>query len=161
MTILFSFGTETEQLDKVGHPCADCLQPTESILTTYNGTGIACSGTLDINCSYDGREWRNTILFVVDVSEAAILCLSTCQALHVVTLHCELSNKAPQPHKINNSRDLMHQYPQQFDRIGELQKTHKLVVDPNVPTRIDPPRGTPIALLRTKLNQNWTTWSIR
>ena len=40
----------------------------------------------------------------------------------------------------------MQQYPQQFDWIGELQKTHKLVVDPNVPPRIDPPRRTPIAL---------------
>ena len=34
-----------EQLDRFGNPCTDCLQPTESILTTYNGTGIACSGT--------------------------------------------------------------------------------------------------------------------
>ena len=83
---------------------------------------------------------------MVDVPGAEILGLSTCEALHVVTLHCELSNKAPQPQKINNIRDLMQQYPQQFDRIGELQKTHKLVVDPNVPTRIDSPRRTPIAL---------------
>ena len=135
-----------EQLDEVGNPCADCLQPTESILTAYNGTGIACSGTVDINCSYDGREWRNTKFFVVDVPGAAILGLSTCEALHVVTLHCELSNKAPQPQKINNIRDLMQQYPQQFDRIGELLKTHKLVIDPSVPTRIDPPRRTPIAV---------------
>ena len=135
-----------EQLDRFGNPRTDCLQPTESILTAYNGTGIACSGTVDINCSYDGREWRNTKFFVVDVPGAAILGLLTCEALHVVTLHCELSNKAPQPQKINNIGDLMQQYPQQFDRIGELQKTHKLVVDPNVPPRIDPPRRTPIAL---------------
>ena len=81
-----------EQLDEVGNPCADCLQPTESILTAYNGTGIACSGTVGINCSYDGREWRNTKLFVVDVPGAAILGLSTCEALYVVMLHCELSN---------------------------------------------------------------------
>ena len=82
---------------------------------------------------------------MVDVPGAAILVLSTCEALHVVTLHCELINKAPQTQKINNIGDLMQQYPQQFDRIGELQKTHKLVVDPNVPPRIDPPRRTPIA----------------
>ena len=132
-----------EQLDRFGNPRTDCLQPTESILTAYNGTGIACSGTVDINCSYDGREWRNTKLFVVDVPGAG---LSTCEALHVVTLHCELSNKVPPPQKINNIGDLMQQYPQQFDRIGELQKTQKLVVDPNVPPRIDPPRRTPIAL---------------
>ena len=30
-----------EQLDEVGNPCANCLQPTESILTAYNGNGIA------------------------------------------------------------------------------------------------------------------------
>ena len=83
---------------------------------------------------------------MVDVPGAAILGLSACEALHVVTLHCELSNKVPQPQKINNIGDLMQQYPQQFDRIGELHKTHKLVVDPNVPPRIDPPRRTPIAL---------------
>ena len=57
-----------EQLDRFGNPRTDCLQPTESILTAYNGTGIACSGTVDINCSYDGREWRNTKFFVVDVA---------------------------------------------------------------------------------------------
>ena len=69
-----------EQLDRFGNPCTDCLQPTESILTAYNGTGVACSGTVDINCSYDGREWRNTKFFVVDVPGAAILGLSTCEA---------------------------------------------------------------------------------
>ena len=135
-----------EQLDKVGNPRVDCLQPTGSILTAYKGSSIVCSGTVDINCSYDGREWRNTKFFVVDVPGPAILGLSTCEALHVVTLHCALSNETPQPQKINNIRDLMNQYPQQFDRIGELQKTHKLVVDSNVPSRIDPPRRTPIAL---------------
>ena len=136
-----------EQLDIFGNHHTDCLQPTENIMTAYNGTGIAClHRTVDINCSYDGREWRNTKFFVVDVPGAAILGLSTCEALHVVTLHCELSNKVPQTQKLNNIGDLMQQYPQQFDRIGELQKTHKLVVDPNVPPRIDPPRRTPIAL---------------
>ena len=133
-----------EQLDKV--LSADCLQPTESILMAYNRTGIACSGTVDINCSYDGREWRNINFFVVDVPEAAIPGMSTCEALHIVTLYCELSNTAPQPQKINNIRDLTQQYSEQFDRIDELQKTHKLVVDPNVPTRIEEPRRTLVAL---------------
>ena len=80
---------------------------------------------------------------MVDVPGAAILGLSTCEALHVDTLDCELSNK---PQKINNIRDLMQQYPQQFGRIGELQKTHNLVVHPKVTTRIDPPRRTLNAL---------------
>ena len=93
---------------------------------------------------------------MIDVPGAATLGLSTCEALHVVTLHCELNNNAPQPQKINNTRDLMQQYPQQFDRIGELQNTHKLVVDPNVPTRIDLPWRTPRALkdkIKTELDK--------
>ena len=77
-----------EQLDDVGNRCAARLQPTESILTAYNGTGIACIQrnwyrTVDINCSYDGQEWRKTKLFVVDVPGTAILGLSTCEALHI------------------------------------------------------------------------------
>ena len=150
-----------EQLDEVRNPCANCLQPTESILTAYNGTGIACSGTVDINCSYDGREWRNTKFFAVDVPGAAILGLSTCEALHVVTLHCALSNKAPQPQKINNIRDLMQQYPQQFDRIGELQKTHISWWSTRTYLLGSTRHAERRSLLRTKLNQNWTKWSIR
>ena len=40
----------------------------------------------------------------------------------------------------------MRAYPDQFDRIGSLPGEAKLVVDPNVPTHIDSPRKTPIAL---------------
>ena len=83
---------------------------------------------------------------MVDVPGPAILGLATCQALHAVTLHCELSNTTPQSQPINNISELIRQYPQQFDQIGELPTTHTLVVDPNVPSRIDPPRRTPIAL---------------
>ena len=93
---------------------------------------------------------------MVDEPGAAVLGLSTCEALHIVTLHCALSKKAPQPQRINNIRDLMQKYPQQFDRIGELQTRCKLVVDPNLPTRIDPPRRTPIALkdkVKSELNK--------
>ena len=43
-------------------------------------------------------------------------------------------------------QDLTRAYPDQFDRIGSLPGEAKLVVDPNVPTHIDPPRKTPIAL---------------
>ena len=53
----------------------------------------------------------------------------------------ELSNSTPQSQPINNIGELIRQYPQQFDQIGELPTAHTLVVDPNVP-----PRRTPIAL---------------
>ena len=47
---------------------------------------------------------------------------------------------------ITSVQDLMRSYPDQFERIGSLPGEVKLVVDPNVPTHIDPPRKTPIAL---------------
>ena len=115
------------------------------MLTAYNATQIRCCGTVDIACSY-GQQWVNSSFYVVDVPSPAILGLATCQALHVVTLHCELSNSTPQSQPINSISELIRQYPQQFDQIGELPTTHTLVVDPNVPSRIDPPRRTPIAL---------------
>ena len=47
---------------------------------------------------------------------------------------------------ITSVQDLMRAYPEQFDRTGIFPAEAKLVVDSNIPTRIDPPRKTPTAL---------------
>ena len=134
-------------VDECGNPNSKFLQPTNSTLTAYNGSEITCRGTVDIDCAYNGQQWTSTQFFVVDVPGPAILGLVTCEELHVVTVHCALNRNTVQEYEpIKDTADLVRRYPQQFDRIGELEKVCKLVVDPNVPSRIDAPRRTPIAM---------------
>ena len=130
-----------------GNPKHDALNQTSNILTAYNGTQIKCFGTVDIDCNYSSI-WTNTKFYVVDVPGPAVLGLPSCETLNVVTLHCSISRDPPanNPPKLNNINDLINEYPNQFDHIGEFPTVHKLVTDPNVPPHINPPRKTPIAL---------------
>ena len=85
--------------------------------------------------------------------------LQSCEKLKLVTLHCTIkahssaedASVTTQPTitstaAINSVDDLTRMYPQQFDRIGCFPGEVKLVVDPAVPPRMNPPRKTPIAL---------------
>ena len=130
-----------------GNPKHNALNQTSIILTAYNGTQIKCFGTVDIDCNYSSI-WTNTKFYVVDVPGPAVLSLPSCETLNVVTLHCSISRDPPanNPPKLNNINDLINEYPNQFDHIGEFPTIHKLVTDPNVPPHINPPRKTPIAL---------------
>ena len=130
-----------------GNPKHNALNQTSITLTAYNGTQIKCFGTVDIDCNYSSI-WTNTKFYVVDVPGPAVLSLPSCETLNVVTLHCSISRDPPanNPPKLNNINDLINEYPNQFDHIGEFPTIHKLVTDPNVPPHINPPRKTPIEL---------------
>jgi hypothetical protein len=128
--------------DHRGKPRAECLVPTRGKLTAYNGSAIKCKGTITINCKYNNSDWTKVRFYVVDVPGPAVLGLQTCELLKVVTLHCAISQNQP----IRSVKDLIKLYPKQFDVIGNLPTECKLKVDPNVPSRINAPRKTPIAL---------------
>ena len=115
-------------------------------LTAYNGTSIPCLGKVVFPCQYRG-EWQETQFYIVDVEGPAIIGLPSCEELKVVTLHCSISTSPPvTKNRITCVQDLMKENPEQFDRIGKMPGSVKLVVDPDVPPHIDAPRKTPIAL---------------
>lgn len=128
-------------------------------LTAYNGTSITCHGVVNISCSYHKSAWGDTRFYIVDVTGPAVIGLQSCEKLKLVTLHCTIKTHSSTEDRpatgqsavtstasINSVDDLTRMYPEQFDRIGCFPGEVKLVVDPAVPPRVNPPRKTPIAL---------------
>ena len=149
-----------DKLDAEGFPVEHIVAAARySRLTAYNGTSIACHGIVNIPCSYSNSAWNDTQFYIVDVTGPAVIGLQSCEKLKLVTLHCTIkahssaedASVTTQPTitstaAINSVDDLTRMYPQQFDRIGCFPGEVKLVVDPAVPPRVNPPRKTPIAL---------------
>ena len=149
-----------DKLDAEGFPVEHIVAAARyARLTAYNGTSIACHGIVDIPCSYSNSAWNDTQFYIVDVTGPAVIGLQSCEKLKLVTLHCTIkahssaedASVTTQPTitstaAINSVDDLTRMYPQQFDRIGCFPGEVKLVVDPAVPPRVNPPRKTPIAL---------------
>ena len=132
-------------LTKNGTPKNEIVQKKGSTkLTAYNGTDIPCHGKIAFPCRYMD-EFQDTEFYIVDVDGPAIIGLPSCESLRVVTLHCSITATPPVT-KITCVQDLMSTNPEQFDRIGKIPGPVKLVVDPSVPSHIDAPRKTPIAL---------------
>ena len=120
-------------------------------LTAYNRSSIPCYGSIQVLCKYKDSEWAKTKFFIVDVPGPAVIGLPSCTQLKVVTLHCAVEMKthkqpdAPLP-MINSVADLVHLYPEQFDKIGNFPGTVKLHLKDNVEPSIDAPRKWPIHL---------------
>ena len=137
-----------------GLPAPDIAQAAhQTHLTAYNGTDIACHGVIYVDCQFKDSASENTKFYIVDVAGPAIIGLPSCESLRIVTVHCSLNSAQPaeatpasKSTPMNTAKDLVSKYPQQFDRIGCLPGEVDLVLDPAVPTHIDPPRKTPIAL---------------
>ena len=62
--------------------------------------------------------------YVVDVTGPAVIGLPTCEQLNIVTLNVD--QISPSVPAIGSIDDLTHQYPKQFDTIGNFQGTAKL-----------------------------------
>ena len=130
------------KVDEDGIPMHNAVTPTNKVLCAYNNTPIQCAGTVDILCKAKNSSWHTVSFFVVDVHGPAILGLRSCTDMNVVSLNCAVSDQKP----IQDTRDLITQFPDMFDRIGNFPNVHRLHVDPHVPPHIDAPRRTPIAM---------------
>ena len=134
-----------DKLDRNGLPQQEIAKAARDIkLTAYNGTNIPCLGIWSFQCKFQQSRWENTKFHIVDVQGPAVIGLPSSESLKIVTLHCSIKAKPDQGTTtklapITSVQDLMRAYPDQFDRIGSLPGEAKLVVDPNVPTHIDPP----------------------
>ena len=95
-------------------------------LTAYNGIEIPCHGITDMPSKFKDSEWMNTEFFIVDVTGLAVVGISSCEKLKLVTLHCAV-NQSPvnKPTIINSVNDLKEHYPNQFDRIGKFRGNTK------------------------------------
>ena len=142
-----------DQVGKNGFPSKKLMASTSGVrLTAYNGTNIPCYGLITIPCKYLDSQWEHTMFYIVDVPGPAVLGLPSSENLRVVTMHCSVNSSQPassaqtQKPSINTVNDLKQLYPEQFDRIGKLPGPVKLVTSPDVPSHVDAPRKTPIAL---------------
>ena len=126
----------------------EALRPTNTILTAYNGTIIPQEGVLKLKCKYKAREWKETSFFVAETTGPIILGLPACLALNLVSLNCAVhTTSVPLSRtKIESTKDLVKQYPEQFDRIGHFPGKYHIVLNPDAEPIVHAPRKCPIHL---------------
>ena len=131
------------------------LRPVSSsdvILTAYGGSQIKHHATVTIPCSYKGEKAR-AFFYVTDTPGPAIIGLLTSTDLKLLTLNFSVEENDPAPRNntvskeqhIKNKQDLS-QYPECFIGVGKFQGEYHIVLDPNVPAVVHPPRRMPISL---------------
>ena len=122
------------------------IRPTSTRLSAYNGTPIKCLGTIDILCRYKSPTWTTQTFYVVEVDGPAILGLSGCKALTIVTIH-ELRSKQEAPvQPIKSVEDLKSSFPEQFDTIGNFRGKAVLHLKEDAEPTIDAPRKCSVHL---------------
>lgn len=143
------------------------IRPTTVNLTAYNGTPIRCHGKIDLPVQHGDRRFKTTF-YVVDSRGPAIVGLPSCKTLDLVRINCPIatvtksnSTNGPPRAMINTKSDLLHQYPDQFDRIGELPGTATILLKEGSTPYVDPPRKWPIHVCEplTQELERLVTWS--
>ena len=76
-----------EKFDAEGNPKPEAPEKNEAILSAYGGSIIKQLGTTNKLCKYKQKK-TNSIFYVTDTPEPAILGLRACTALKLVSLHC-------------------------------------------------------------------------
>jgi len=115
-------------------------------LTSYSGDDIECLGTMNFNCRYQKGKWHNTKFYIVDVPGPVILGLPTCEKLHLVAITCQRV-ELHQVTAITSTAELVKQFPEQFDRIGQFVQPAQILLRPDAQPHIDRPRKCSISLL--------------
>ena len=129
------------------------LSSSDVILTAYGGAQIKHQGTVTIPCSYKGENARASF-YVTDTPGPAIIGLPTSIDLKLLTLNLCIEENDPTPRNstvskeqpIKDKQDLISQYPECFNGVGKFQGEYHIVLDPNVPAVVHPPRRMPISL---------------
>ena len=132
-----------DNVDENGLPTRNT--PSQTKLTSYNGTQIPQHGVCSIKCSFGDKE-TDAVFYVADVEGPAICGLPTCCQLQLVELHCAIStgsSKTSFP-EIKDKGDLQLLYPDRFDGIGKFEGEYHIVTDPDVTPVVHAPRKCPI-----------------
>ena len=139
-----------DQVDEQDKPIG--LDPVQNAtLWSYSDNKIQCYGTLNLQIRSDDKkeDFQTAKFYVVDVQGPACIGLVLSQKLGLITLHCSVTQDEPQKsHErntstkpvLNNTKELIAEYPEQFDKVGNFpDKAHISVKEGSQPY-IDPPR---------------------
>ena len=155
-----------EHMTQDGRVKEGILAPSDVVLTAYGGTKIPQLGKTIIAGKHKGKEIQCS--FYIRKSEGpAILGLSTCQKLNIVSINHEVKTDSYRidrnmPIKdrppIKNKDELIAMYPECFDdTVGCIEEyEYHITVDPSVKPVVHPPRRVPLELkerLREQLNE--------
>ena len=117
-----------------------------------------------LGCKSGLSSWANAVFYIVDVPGPVILGLSTCDALNLVTINCQLESMVTTPVKVTSVQDLMNMYPGQFDTVGKFTEPTKIRLKEDAEPHVDRPRKCNINLkpkIEAELKQMEDTCIIR
>ena len=153
-----------QQIDRDGKVKPNALLPSNVVLTAYGGSRINHHGVVTIPCSYGGEK-STASFYVTDTPGPAILGLPTSTDLELLKFNCTIqaqqlhtsgasgeqtiSNSPEQPKEtspIKDKQDLIAQYSECFNGIGQFQGEYHITLDPSVPPVVHPARRVPISL---------------
>ena len=141
------------------------LTPSKVILTAYGEHVVPQLGKATIAGIHNEKE-VNCTFYVVKAEGPAILGLSSCRKLKIVTLNLAVVTSSPRIDKdkpikdrppIRSKAELINMYPECFDdTVGCFDYQYHITVDPNVQPVVHPPRRVPLELrerLKTQLEE--------
>eukprot|EP00057_Strongylocentrotus_purpuratus_P021116 XP_011675590.1 PREDICTED: transposon Tf2-1 polyprotein [Strongylocentrotus purpuratus] len=141
------------------------LTPSKVILTAYGEHVVPQLGKATIAGKHNEKEVICTF-YVVKAEGPAILGLSSCRKLKIVTLNLAVVTSSPRIDKdmpikdrppIRSKAELINMYPECFDdTVGCFDYQYHITVDPNVQPVVHPPRRVPLELrerLKTQLEE--------
>ena len=123
------------------------LSSSDVILTAYGGSRIKHHGIVTIPCAHKAENTRAPF-YVTDTPGPAIIGLPTSTDLKLLTLNLSIEESVPTPRDstaskeqpIKDKHDLISQYPECFNGVGKFQGEYHIVLDPNIPAVVHPPR---------------------
>ena len=122
------------------------LNPVQNAtLWSYSDNKTQCYGTLNLQIKSDDKkeDFQTAKFYVVDVQGPACIGLVLSQKLGLITLHCSVMQDEPQKSyerntstkpMLNNTKELIAEYPEQFDKVGNFpDKAHISVKEGSQP----------------------------
>ena len=106
---------------------------------SYTGTPIPQHGICSLSCTFKGKTIV-TDFFVTEAPGPAIFGLPSLEEFGIVTLNCKIAKELP---RIKDTADLIQQYPECFQGIGNFDGQYHITVDPAVLPVVHPPRRVP------------------
>ena len=127
------------------------LRKSKAKIKAYGGSEIKQYGTCQLKLKHCEQE-QVTSFYVVESKGPIIIGLPTCRSLGFVTLNFNIAVEGKESEKHRQKGDdkekqkILNEYGDVFEGIGCFEGECRIVIDPNVPPVIHPPRRVPEAL---------------
>eukprot|EP00057_Strongylocentrotus_purpuratus_P014994 XP_011669468.1 PREDICTED: uncharacterized protein LOC105440709 [Strongylocentrotus purpuratus] len=132
-------------LTKDGVPHPQSVHNSSARLFAYNETPVMHFGSVRLPCRFNNSTWLYATFYIVESRGPAIIGCDTGLKLKLLTLHTRI-NEIKHSAQISSTDDLVRQYPDQFDKIGNFPGEYRIVLDPDVQPVVHAPRRCPIHL---------------